>query len=186
MATDRIHYEVLVQDALRSVIRTVLADVAKSGLPGEHHFFITFLTNLPDVVISKRLKERYPEQMTIVLQNQFWDLNVDDKEFNVTLSFGDVPEYLKIPFAAVQGFYDPAAAFETSFDLPELELASCDDGDEDGQEQIENSVTAPILAIKNTDAATNEVQEKKLKPKIDINTEKSSADVVSLDAFRKK
>ena len=194
MATDRIHYEVLVQDALRNVIRNVLADVAKSGLPGEHHFFITFLTNLPGVVISPRLKERYPEQMTIVLQNQFWDLKVDDKEFSVTLSFGDVPEYLNIPFAAVQGFYDPAAAFEASFDLPELVISSLDE-DENEEEILsdkEDSVTVPVITIKAQEKSADELSDKvkktdkKENDETDTSKEKTSADVVSLDSFRKK
>ncbi|UXM94531.1 ClpXP protease specificity-enhancing factor SspB [Bartonella sp. HY329] len=189
MATDRIHYEVLVQDALRNVIRNVLTEVAKSGLPGEHHFFITFLTNLPGVEISKRLKERYPEQMTIVLQNQFWDLKVDDKEFSVTLSFGDVPEYLKIPFVAVQGFYDPAAAFEASFDLPEMVISSLDDDEEEILIEKDDGEAVPVITImaqeKPTDEGTKKVQKSESRDAGD-GKEKASADVVSLDAFRKK
>jgi len=117
MIRSHIPYDVLVQNALRDVVRHVLTDVAKNGLPGEHHFFITFLTKMHGVGISSRLKERYPEQMTIVLQHQFWDLKVEEDYFAVTLSFGDVPEKLTIPFAAVQAFYDPAAAFEAAFDI---------------------------------------------------------------------
>ncbi|UXN05512.1 MULTISPECIES: SspB family protein [unclassified Bartonella] len=186
MATDRIHYEVLVQDALRNVIRSVLTEVAKSGLPGEHHFFITFLTNMPGVEISKRLKERYPEQMTIVLQNQFWDLKVDDKEFSVTLSFGDVPEYIKIPFIAVQGFYDPAAAFEASFDLPELVISSLDDDEEEVMIEKEDGVTVPVITIKAPEKPATETLEKAENNIASESKEKASADVVSLDSFRKK
>jgi len=117
MIRSHIPYDVLVQNALRDVVRHVLTDVAKNGLPGEHHFFITFSTKMHGVGISSRLKERYPEQMTIVLQHQFWDLKIEEDYFTVTLSFGDVAEKLTIPFAAVQAFYDPAAAFEAAFDI---------------------------------------------------------------------
>lgn len=98
MVQDLIRYDILAQEALRGVIRKVLAEVAKAGLPGNHHFFITFLTGAPGVRISSRLKEKYPEQMTIVLQHQFWDMLVTDQLFEVGLSFGDIPEKLTVPF----------------------------------------------------------------------------------------
>jgi len=113
---DRIEYEVLVQNALRHVVRDVLSDVAKAGsLPGEHHFYITFNTQAAGVQISPRLKQRFPESMTIVLQHRFWDMKVYAEYFSVRLSFGGVPEKLTVPFAAMQSFYDPAAAFEVAF-----------------------------------------------------------------------
>ncbi len=118
MIQDQIRYDILVQDALRGVIRKVLSEVAKAGLPGNHHFFITFLTNAPDVKISPRLKNRYPEQMTIVLQHQFRDLSVSENAFEVTLSFREISEKLVIPFTSIQVFYDPIASFEAAFDLP--------------------------------------------------------------------
>ena len=118
MAEDHIRYDILVQDALRSVIRKILSEVAKTGvLPGNHHFFITFSTEAPGVRISSRLKEKYPDQMTIVLQYQFWDLKVTDAGFEVTLSFSDVAEKLEVPFTAVRGFYDPSVNFELEFDV---------------------------------------------------------------------
>src|SRR6188508_2096579 len=121
MADDQIRYDILAQEALRGVMRKVLAEVARTGLPGNHHFFITFLTNAPGVRISSRLRERYPEQMTIVLQFQYWDLKVTDTGFEVGLSFSDVPEKLEVPFAAVRGFYDPSVNFELEFDVkPEV------------------------------------------------------------------
>ena len=117
MADDHIRYDILAQDALRGVMRKVLAEVARTGLPGNHHFFITFLTNAPGVRVSSRLRERYPEQMTIVLQFQYWDLKVTETGFEVGLSFSDVPEKLEVPFAAVRGFYDPSVNFELEFDV---------------------------------------------------------------------
>ena len=117
MAEDHIRYDILAQEALRGVMRKVLAEVARTGLPGNHHFFITFLTGAPGVRISTRLRERYPEQMTIVIQFQYWDLKVTDTGFEVGLSFSDVPERLEIPFSAVRGFYDPSVNFELEFDV---------------------------------------------------------------------
>ena len=117
MAEDHIRYDILAQEALRGVVRKVLQEVARTGLPGNHHFFITFLTNAPGVRISKRLKERYPEQMTIVIQYQYWDLKVSERGFEVVLSFSDVPEKLEVPFSAIRGFYDPSANFEVEFEV---------------------------------------------------------------------
>src|SRR5690554_4447786 len=121
MADDHIRYDILAQDALRGVMRKVLGEVARTGLPGNHHFFITFLTGAPGVRVSSRLRERYPEQMTIVLQFQYWDLKVSDTGFEVSLSFSDVPEKLEVPFSAVRGFYDPSVNFELEFDVKPVE-----------------------------------------------------------------
>src|SRR4030095_14769039 len=98
-------------------MRKVLTEVARTGLPGNHHFFITFLTNAPGVRVSSRLRARYPEQMTIVLQVQYWGLKGTETGFEVGLSFSDVPEKLEVPFAAVRGFYDPSVNFELEFDV---------------------------------------------------------------------
>lgn len=123
MAQDHIRYDILAQDALRGMIRKVLAEVAATGhLPGDHHFFITFLTGAPGVRISQALKEKYAQQMTIVIQHQFWDLKVTDSLFEIGLSFSDVPERLVIPFNAIVGFYDPSVNFELEFDVANLEL----------------------------------------------------------------
>src|ERR1051326_8339406 len=97
MTDDRIRYDVLAQQALRGVVRQVLTDVAKTGLPGEHHFFISFDTRAPGVRISARLREQHPEEMTIVLQHQFWELSVSERVFEVGLSFGGVSELLVVP-----------------------------------------------------------------------------------------
>lgn len=116
MAIDHIRYDVLAQDALRGVVRTVLADVAKKGLPGEHHFYISFDTRADGVRLSPRMHAQYPEEMTIVLQHQFWDLVVSQDGFEVGLSFGGVPERLAVPFAAVKGFFDPSVQFGLQFE----------------------------------------------------------------------
>src|ERR1700689_2630368 len=119
MATDHIRYDLLAQTALRGVLRTVLADVAKKGLPGEHHFKITFATTAPGVRISERVRAQYPQTMTIILQHQFWDLAVRDDTFEVGLSFGGIPEKLTVPFEAITGFFDPAVQFGFQFDTAE-------------------------------------------------------------------
>jgi hypothetical protein len=119
MPTDHIRYDVLAQAALRGVVRTVLADVAKKGLPGEHHFKITFNTAAPGVRLSERMRAQYPETMTIILQHQFWDLHVSEQAFEVGLSFGGVPERLAVPFEAVTAFYDPAVQFGFQFETIE-------------------------------------------------------------------
>jgi hypothetical protein len=119
MAEDLIRYEALVLDALRGVVRAVLQRVLKRGIPGEHHFFITFDTKAPGVGLSKRLKDQYPHEMTIVLQHQFWDLAVTEDRFEVRLSFNNVPERLVIPFSAVRIFQDPTVHFALALRPPE-------------------------------------------------------------------
>ena len=116
MAEDLIRYDILTQEALRGVVRKVLAEVAKTGLPGEHHFFISFVTQAPGVRISQRLLDQYDKEMTIVLQNQFWDLKVTETGFEVGLSFDGQPEMLVIPFSAIKGFFDPSVQFGLQFD----------------------------------------------------------------------
>ena len=127
MATDHIRYDILAQAALRGVVRTVLADAAKKGLPGEHHFKITFNTTAHGVRLSERMRARYPNEMTIVLQHQFWDLAVTEQSFEVGLSFGGIPERVAVPFEAVTAFYDPAVQFGFQFETidgtPESEPA---------------------------------------------------------------
>lgn len=175
MAEDLIRYDILAQEALRGVMRKVLAEVARTGLPGNHHFFITFLTSAPGVRISTRLRERYPEQMTIVIQFQYWDLKVSDTGFEVGLSFSDVPERLEIPFSAVRGFYDPSVNFELEFDVKTEEAPA---------------VPATRAAAK-PPAEVAPAQPKKAEPKkkpeiVKETAAAKGAEVVSLDAFRKK
>lgn len=178
MAEDLIRYDILAQEALRGVMRKVLAEVARTGLPGNHHFFITFLTGAPGVRISTRLRERYPEQMTIVLQFQYWDLKVTDTGFEVGLSFSDIPERLEIPFSAVRGFYDPSVNFELEFDV-KAEAAAA-------------PVELPMPEAK-APAAPKKAEPRRKPPVQAVPEEpaapaagKSGAEVVSLDAFRKK
>ncbi|MBB6178673.1 SspB family protein [Pseudorhizobium flavum] len=167
MGQDHIRYDILAQDALRGVIRKVLSEVAATGrLPGDHHFFITFLTGAPGVRISQHLKTKYPEQMTIVIQHQFWDLKISDTQFEIGLSFSDTPERLVVPFNAIRGFYDPSVNFELEFEVP---LA----------EEDENS-SAEITAIPVESAARHDAVEQA------EGEEKKPASVVSLDSFRKK
>lgn len=113
---DAIRYDLLVQDALRKVVKGVLADTAKNGLPGEHHFFVTFDTRLPGVKLSPRMLKKYPESMNVVLQHVFWDLTVNDEFFEVGLSFGGVGEKLTVPFSAVTAFFDPSVEFGLKFE----------------------------------------------------------------------
>ena len=116
MATDHIRYDVLARDALRGVLRRVLADAAEHGLPGEHHFFITFLSTAEGVKLSSRLLAQYPEEMTVILQHQFWDLVVTEDRFEVGLSFGGVPERVVVPFSAIKSFFDPSVQFGLQFE----------------------------------------------------------------------
>ena len=113
---DQIRYDLLTQQALRGVVRSVLTDTAKKGLPGDHHFYISFDTRADGVRMSDRLRAQYPEEMTIILQHQFWDLKVDEEEFEVGLSFGGVPERLTVPFEAINGFFDPSVQFGLQFE----------------------------------------------------------------------
>lgn len=120
-----IPYDEIVQEALRAVVGRVLTTIAESGgLPGEHHFYITFKTQAPGVDIPQRLIERFPDEMTIVIQNRYWDLLVDDERFSVGLSFNQVPSKLMIPYSAITGFHDPAVNFELRF--------QAQDGPDDG------------------------------------------------------
>src|SRR5271163_3524023 len=116
MATDHIRYDVLARDALRGVLRRVLADAAEHGLPGDHHFFITFVSTADGVKLSPRLLAQYPEEMTVILQHQFWDLVVTEERFEVGLSFGGIPERLVVPFSAIKSFFDPSVQFGLQFE----------------------------------------------------------------------
>lgn len=117
MSVDHIRYDLLVRDALRTVVRRVVADVAKNGLPGEHHFYISFDTRAPGVKISPRLRGQYPEEMTIVLQHQFWDLAATDTAIEVGLSFSGIPERLVVPYESLKGFFDPSVQFGLEFEV---------------------------------------------------------------------
>ncbi|NGR08442.1 hypothetical protein G5B41_12825 [bacterium SGD-2] len=181
MADDRIRYDILVQEAARGVIRKVLQETAQAGLPGDHHFFITFVTNAPGVRISSALRERYPEQMTIVIQHQYWDLKAHEKGFEVVLSFSDVLEKLEIPYTAIRGFYDPHANFEMEFD--DVRPASANEAQvqEFPREPEADKPAKPAKAEKPA-----RKKEEPAKPEGDAPAAGKGAEVVSLDAFRKK
>ena len=150
----------MVQDALLDVVRRLLGDAAKHGLPGDHHFYIAFRTGFPGVAIPGHLKAKYPDEMTIVLQNQFWDLTVCEDRFEVGLSFNQKPETLVVPFAALTGFLDPSVEFGLQFQrktAPEPQPAP-----------------KPVVEAVPAKADSPEA------------SEKPAEKVVTLDAFRKK
>ena len=118
-----IDYGGMMHRAMQRLIAEVLEQIAAEGLPGEHHFFITFDTRDPDVEMADWLRERYPEEMTIVIQHRYWDLAIDDEGFQIGLSFNQVPAKLRIPFDAVTGFVDPAVDFTLQFPMKEGEVA---------------------------------------------------------------
>lgn len=138
---DLIRYDVMVQDALLGVVRKVLIDAARQGLPGDHHFYITFRSEAPGVRLSTRLREKYPDEMTIVLQHQFWDLAVSETGFEVGLSFGGVPERLLVPFDALTGFYDPSVQFGLKF-TPDETLADNDAAPESAEPSVKDQLAA--------------------------------------------
>jgi hypothetical protein len=190
MSEDLLRYDILIQDALRGAVKKILAEVGRTGLPGDHHFYIAFDTNAPGVRISQRLKERYPQEMTIVLQHQFWDLAIGEHAFEVGLSFGGVPEKLLVPFSAIKGFFDPSVQFALEFDpgktaeeLPE-ELLEAVEELAKAEQELEGSDAKQDDGTGNQEAASGE---QKSKPAAQA-TENSDGggEVVSLDAFRKK
>ncbi len=134
-----IPYDEIVQEALRAVVGRVLGQVQMSGgdLPGNHHFYITFKTGAPGVAIPTHLKERFPDEMTIVIQNKFWELNVTDEGFSVGLSFNQIPAKLQVPFAAITAFVDPAVDFGLQFQAAVADLAPepHDDAENDSPER---------------------------------------------------
>jgi uncharacterized protein len=174
MATDHIRYDVLAQAALRGVVRTVLADAAKKGLPGEHHFKITFNTTAPGVRLSDRMRARYPQDMTIVLQHQFWDLIVTEQAFEVGLSFGGIPERVMVPFDTVTAFYDPAVEFGFQFET--IEGAASADVNTGPQ-----AAEKPVAIV--TRPAAEEGKPETTPPPPDTGP---GGEVVRLDRFRKK
>jgi hypothetical protein len=169
MPVDHIRYDILAQEALRGVMRTVLTDAARKGLPGEHHFKITFTTTAPGVQLSDRMRAQYPEAMTIILQHQFWDLVVDDDGFEVGLSFGGVPERLVVPFDAITAFFDPAVQFGFQFETIDADAAGKAPAGSSAEESRPEPLPSPAAAKEpSTDG------------------QGGGAEVVRLDRFRKK
>ena len=201
MPTDIIRYDLLVQEALRSVVRKVLGDAARDGLPGEHHFFVTFRTDAPGVQISKRTKERFPEEITIILQHQFWDLSVTEFGFEVGLSFSGAPERLSVPWEALTGFFDPSVEFGLKFELQDMEPEEGANDTEPAPKPKAAPAPAPKPLPRSDKAprgAGSEPAEAaptaRPKAKAEVKSEPApekggaggDAKVVSIDAFRKK
>jgi hypothetical protein len=193
MPDDHIRYDLLAQQALRGVVRTVLADAAKKGLPGEHHFKITFNTTAPGVRLSDRLRAQYPETMTIILQHQFWDLAVGERGFEVGLSFGGISERLGVPFDSIVAFYDPAVQFGFQFEAIDDvapgergEAAKATPAREDKSAQSPAALTSGKTAAgkKSEPAAASD---KTPEPPSDGDDKPDGGgEVVRLDRFRKK
>jgi hypothetical protein len=179
MATDHIRYDVLARDALRGVLRRVLSDAAEHGLPGEHHFFITFLSTADGVKLSPRLLAQYPEEMTIILQHQFWDLVVLEDRFEVGLSFGGIPERLVVPFNSIKSFFDPSVQFGLQFEAadPAVDAAAATEAAPVAKTPTKPAPTA--LTVPAAPAAEEQDQDQAAKPS-------EGAEVVRLDRFRKK
>lgn len=197
MSVDHIRYDLLAQEALRSVVRRVLADVARTGLPGDHHFYISFDTRAPGVRLSQRMREKYPEEMTIVLQHQFWDLIVTDVSFEVGLSFGGIPERLLVPFSALKGFFDPSVKFGLQFELASNDAEAPEDDDlpvepprsanapaAPGPRPSRGAASEPALA--SASAPSDADAEKGESEKEAGERPAGGAQVVQLDVFRNK
>jgi hypothetical protein len=171
MSKDLLRYDKMVESALRGVVREALAQAAEHGLPGSHHFYITFRTAFAGVDIPDYLHMKYPEEMTIVLEHQFWDLEVKEEELAVTLSFQNRPERLVIPFAAITGFADPSVKFGLQFQENAAEPAEKERG-------RPAEMPAPVLEAK--------LPTKPPEAAADGSAERKSGEVVTLDQFRKK
>jgi hypothetical protein len=193
MSEQVIRYDLLACEALRGIVRTVLQRVHKKGLPGDHHFLITFDTTASGTIISKRLKDQYPEEMIIVIQHQFWDLLVYDDRFEVKLSFNNVPERLVIPYAAIKSFVDPSVPFAFSPNLiapaPEKIVASDDKVLDKGEIHEASGVEGrgPVSLNKNEPLPERSAEPKAEEPadeKQDLGQQ--MGEVVELDLFRKK
>jgi len=190
MATDLIRYDLLVQDALRSVVKKVLGDAARSGLPGEHHFNISFKTKAPGVNIPASMHQKYPDEMAIILQHQFWDLTIGADSFEVNLSFAGKPERLTIPFDSITGFSDPSVPF--GFKLEPRMTAPLAPPTPASQPRPSAAAASPkaikpasITPKSPTPAAPSKPAEELTKQPETTRTGEA-AKVVSIDAFRKK
>lgn len=206
MTKDILRYDLMVQDALKGVVRKILSEAGRDGLPGDHHFYITFRTTAPGVRLSQRLREKHPDEMTIVLQHQFWDLNVSDHAFEVGLSFSGVPERLLIPYDAITTFFDPSVQFGLKFETqdaaaeaPAGESPAPAKGPRGAASEPSVAPAAPLALpakapVKSLPAARSKAAEADEADKPDMaadektteTEEEGGAQVVSLDAFRKK
>ncbi|CAN7392089.1 ClpXP protease specificity-enhancing factor SspB [Bosea sp. LjRoot90] len=206
MTKDILRYDLMVQDALKGVVRKILSEAGRDGLPGEHHFYITFRTTAPGVRLSQRLREKHPDEMTIVLQHQFWDLNVSDHAFEVGLSFSGVPERLLIPYDAITTFFDPSVQFGLKFETqdaageaPASEAPVPAKAPRGAGSEPTVALATPLALpakapVKSLPAARSKAAETDEAGKPDAAVDQKAAEaeeeggaqVVSLDAFRKK
>lgn len=205
MSEDLIRYDILAQDALRGVVKKVLTEVSGTGLPGEHHFYITFNTQAPGVRISPRLLGKYPKDMTIVLQHQFWDMQTSETAVEIGLSFDGIPEKLYIPYTSIISFIDPSVHFSLQFEVEEeydedeeeenliseeeqddIILSVIGDADEEKSESSKNTKDDKDQAAANADNKDAKNVEEKDGDKGKDESKPEGAEVVSLDAFRKK
>ena len=171
MSDQYFDYDLMVQDALKSVVRNIIDDVAKNGLKGEHHYYIAFRTTDPDVVLPDHIKARYTDEMTVVIQHRYWGLKVNEDDFEIGLSFNQKPEHLIIPFDAIIGFVDPSAQFALQFEYGE-DKASNDTGLDDGHDI---AIEAGTEAITMNDPG-----------EADSGKSGDDSKVITLDAFRNK
>jgi hypothetical protein len=190
MAVDHIRYDILAQEALRGVVQTVLKDAAKNGLPGEHHFYITFDTRAEGVRLPSRLLAQFPEAMTIVLQHQFWDLVVGDTSFEVGMSFGGIPERLIVTFAAIKEFVDPSVPFGVKFEQVVAEAPAATTAPasttpagepQPSAEPMQTRTTPAVAAVPQPASETQQAPSDD-----DPHKPAGGGEVVSLDRFRKK
>ena len=212
-----IDYESLMQDAMRDIVRRVLIIAARDGLPGEHHFYISFDTLAPGVILSKRLRDKYAEEMTIVLQHRFWDLEVNEDRFEVKLTFDGIPERLVIPYNAIKVFFDPSIRYGLQFDTTDLlqeprpspgisnretpfDAASLEPGigealdiqDQDTvgspllDDELSKRTVPAIVSSRLSDEQSGTEQEPAANEEDGDDEQPASAEIVSLDAFRKK
>ena len=179
-----INYELLVEDALRSVVRGALSIAQHAGLPGESHFYVTFLTDAPGVSISDTLKAGNPKEMTIVLQHQFWDLDVFDDRFHITLSFSGTHEPLIIPFSAVTHFTDPSVGFGLQFSEPEIDNETIQA--EDSAVTLPKVSTSTSLSDITPSLSKNDQKRSQADHDDTATVAKDTAEIVSLDTFRKE
>ena len=206
MAKDILRYDLMVQEALKGVVRKILTEAGRDGLPGDHHFYITFRTTAPGVRLSQRLRDKHPEEMTVVLQHQFWDLNVSEHAFEVGLSFSGVPERLLVPFDSITTFFDPSVQFGLKFETQDAEEnAPSEDAASVGGKSPRGAGSEPsVIAPAPISALPTAVPALKLKPAerdaaqgaskdgaskdadAETGDEGAGAQVVSLDSFRKK
>ena len=196
MSKDVLRYDLMVQEALKGVVRKILSEAARDGLPGEHHFYVTFRTGAPGVRLSQRLREKHPEEMTIVLQHQFWDLSVSDHAFEVGLSFSGVPERLLVPFDAITTFFDPSVQFGLQFEeVAETDAQPAVGGDaakdvardrgKDGAKSTPRK-KLPLAEAPNAPPAPAPAATAATERPDDPDKPSGGAEVVRLDRFRKK